>query len=271
MSTKYIFLDIDGTVVDFDGNLPESAREALLRAQSEGHRLIAATGRFRAQIYPWLLELIKFDGYITSSGAHVRFGGETVRTSYMTRESVRWLSELFGGMGAPVIYHTDENLVTTEREYNALIDFFVRSGLEPDECSTLFKQMIFADARELDCIEKAVYFDSGRGLAEMRALLGGYQLDPYSFKQLPPTCGEVTSAGVTKASAIEAIMRRFGIGPEDVAAIGDGGNDLEMIRFAGLGIAMGNASEQLKAEADFVTDDIGRDGLAKAIEYITGR
>ena len=64
MNTQYIFLDVDGTLVDFEGQLPASAESALHMAQQNGHRLILCTGRQKSQIYPWLLQKIAFDGVI---------------------------------------------------------------------------------------------------------------------------------------------------------------------------------------------------------------
>ncbi|MCI8388886.1 MAG: Cof-type HAD-IIB family hydrolase [Clostridiales bacterium] len=270
---KYIFLDIDGTIVDFDGRMPESARESLMRAQSLGCKLIAATGRFYGQIYPWLLDEIEFDGFLTSSGASIRYGGKRIFEQFMQPDELGWLVSEFARIGAPALYHVDDSLITTEAEFEAMHDFFERSGLRRDECDILFGKVRFTDVRELDCIEKAVYFDSKRTLDEMRTLLNsgvgeGFKLDPFSYRSLPPTCGEVVLASVSKATAIARLIERLGVPREDTIAIGDGGNDFEMIEYAGVGIAMGNASDELKAVADHVTDDISRDGLAKAIEWI---
>ena len=75
MDCKYIFLDIDRTLVDFQGKLADSALEALETAKSNGHKLFVCTGRQRSQIYPWLLEKVEFDGALCSSGAYVMADG----------------------------------------------------------------------------------------------------------------------------------------------------------------------------------------------------
>lgn len=78
MDCKYIFLDIDGTLVDFQGKLADSALKALETAKSNGHKLFVCTGRQRSQIYPWLLEKVEFDGAVCSSGAYVMTDGECI-------------------------------------------------------------------------------------------------------------------------------------------------------------------------------------------------
>ena len=75
MKTNYLFLDIDGTLVKFDGTMPKSTEEALKAAQKNGHKLILCTGRGCGQIDPWMLEKIAFVGIISSSGARVQYGG----------------------------------------------------------------------------------------------------------------------------------------------------------------------------------------------------
>ena len=74
MHKKIIFLDVDGTLVDFHGDLPESAREAVLQAKANGHRLVVCTGRLKNQIYPQVLAM-GFDGIIASAGAYVECDG----------------------------------------------------------------------------------------------------------------------------------------------------------------------------------------------------
>ena len=79
---------------------------------------------------------------------------------------------------------------------------------------------------------------------------------------------DITPKGGSKQLGIEKVIERYGYSREEIAAIGDGFNDIPMIRYAGMGIAMGNGNDQVKAAADFVTDPIDRDGLLHAVEYL---
>lgn len=79
-TTKIIFLDIDGTLIDYAHNLPASAEEAISRARSNGHKLIISTGRSKPSIYPWLLEM-GFDGLIAGEGAYVEYAGKVILES----------------------------------------------------------------------------------------------------------------------------------------------------------------------------------------------
>ena len=95
MNSKYIFLDIDGTLVNFKGEAPASTIEALNSAKSNGHKLFVCTGRQSSQVYPWLLEQVSFDGIISSSGANIRAGETQVSRHCLPNEKLLFLSDYF--------------------------------------------------------------------------------------------------------------------------------------------------------------------------------
>ena len=83
---------------------------------------------------------------------------------------------------------------------------------------------------------------------------------------MPENKGKIAFfAGIDKATGMEEFMRSYGFSAAEVAAFGDGGNDIAMLRFAGIGVAMGNANDEVKAMADYVTDDVDHDGIMNAL------
>ena len=100
MKTKVLFLDIDGTLVDFQGKIPESAKEALIRAKERGHHLVLCTGRTRFQVYPWLLDY-GFDGLITGAGAQVEAGRELICRHLVKQDSLAKAVAFFERIRAP--------------------------------------------------------------------------------------------------------------------------------------------------------------------------
>ena len=81
---------------------------------------------------------------------------------------------------------------------------------------------------------------------------------------------DVVPANSSKPAGIRATLERYGIAPEDSIAFGDGGNDASMLQMCGIGVAMGNASPDAIAAADYVTDDVDHDGIARALEHFAG-
>ncbi|MBQ8509710.1 MAG: HAD family hydrolase [Clostridia bacterium] len=279
--SKYIFLDIDGTLVDFDNTMPDSAREALLAAQKNGHKIFLCTGRLSAQIYPWLLEAIPFDGIISSSGANVICGGKSVWNAHIPPEKMVLLAKKLREHGAIYCCHTNEHILT--RWLPEVYEIFMAKGLTKEEIDPLFCMAQDIDvtaeaAKGVDLgIEKAVYYHADLPLDGMRkALAPDFIIDGYSYGGLPDTCGEITLAGVSKARGIEELTKVLGIATgnapgiarADTIAVGDGSNDLAMVRWCGVGVAMGNASDELKAAADLVTSPLREDGIARAFHRL---
>ena len=108
MKTKVLFLDIDGTLVDFQGKIPESAKEALIRAKERGHHLVLCTGRTRFQVYPWLLDY-GFDGLITGAGAQVEAGRELICRHLVKQDSLAKAVAFFERIRAPVVYRLPDS------------------------------------------------------------------------------------------------------------------------------------------------------------------
>ncbi len=265
MSTKYIFLDIDGTLVDFNCTMPKSCETALLAAQKNGHKLILSTGRFMGQIYPWLFEKLPFDGIISSSGAAVYYGGKRIYSKFFSRDDLVYLSDCFARAGAYSCRQLGTHLVSTECDLEGIYDIFRRADIAAESVASLMGDVEIADMNSLDNVEKVIYYDSKFELDRMRGLLGpAYNIDPFSFKDMPLTCGEVNLAEVNKAHGMADLMKIIGADICDTIAIGDAGNDITMIRTAGVGVAMGNATDEIKAVADLITDSIDRDGIYNA-------
>lgn len=265
MDTKYIFLDIDGTLVDFDCTMPESARAALTAAQKNGHKLMLSTGRFYGQIYPWLLDAVHFDGLIMSSGANIVYGGERIYVKHFSRDQLAHLEECFNKAGACSCRQLESGLVSTESDYARMCAMLVDAGVSRESIKSLHGDVTMADMTALGGVEKVIYYGASLELEDMRRLLGAeFNIDPFSFKNMPATCGEVNLAGISKGNAIKMMMAHIGADMRDTIAIGDGGNDITMIREAGIGVAMGNASDDIKAAADMITDPIDKDGIYNA-------
>ena len=112
-----------------------------------------------------------------------------------------------------------------------------------------------------DVCQLSPFFDEEQE-REIRPLLPNCEIGRWH-----PAFVDVSALGNTKQLGIDQICRHFGIDVTDTMAIGDGGNDIPMLRHAGIGVAMGNANDTVKAEADYVTDTVDQDGIAKALQH----
>lgn len=270
MHKKIIFLDVDGTLVDFHGDLPESAREAVLQAKANGHRLVVCTGRLKAQIYPQVLAM-GFDGIIASAGAYVECDGREIYRHVVDSEHLRRITDYFEAADIAYCYQTADGVIVTESNQRRINQRFFDAGM--DEAK--IKKVMIVDIRAVDHIgdrkdvEKGAYYDSGRTVGELQEALGDYfKVEASSYEKGDSDSGEFTCAGVNKATGIARYVKWVGADMKDTIGVGDGPNDMEMLRTVAVSVAMGNASEDLKALADVVTDDVGEDGIKNAFRKL---
>ncbi|MGL4790164.1 MAG: HAD family hydrolase, partial [Anaerotignaceae bacterium] len=104
---------------------------------------------------------------------------------------------------------------------------------------------------------------------EVKEILGNnFDVTAMSFGKMSEDCGEITCAGINKAFGMKKVLEYYGMDREDSIAFGDGPNDFEMLEFANVGVAMGNAIPQLKEVADMVTTSVMEDGIKNGLEKL---
>lgn len=272
MNSKHIFIDIDGTLVGYDAKIPPSALRALKQAQANGHKIIIATGRQRAQIYPDLLAALEFDGIIASTGAHVECGGRKVYESVIEGENLCAMVDYFEREGVCYLLMSEDKLYSDKTFGEVVLPYMREVGYSESLIQGAYGHVIETDEpRCVSGVQKSSYFLSKKTTAEMsRDLDDRFYVVDYSVGNLKTELyfGEMTLAGVNKGTGIKRYMAHVGASLEDAIAIGDSGNDIDMIECCGIGVAMGNATDKIKAAADLVTTDVDKDGIYNAFLHL---
>jgi Cof subfamily protein (haloacid dehalogenase superfamily) len=268
MNKKLVFLDIDGTLVGYDAKIPPSALEALSRAQTNGHRIFIASGRARGIVYPWLLEAFPFDGMITAGGAQVFLDGKCIYESIMSEDDLTFAIDYFHRMGVYFTAASASNTYAEQAFVDVVLPAMKKAGYDDELVDKTFRDVIILDSLTgLRDIEKMSFFLSRRNVDQICADLDGrFYVTDYSMGDavVDTYFGEMNLAGVDKGSGIHHILDATGTRIEDTIAIGDSRNDTEMLAVAGTAVAMGNATEPIKAMAHLVTTPIDQDGIYNA-------
>ncbi len=255
---KVIFLDVDGTLVNHSQKIPESAKKALVKAKENGHHLVLCTGRTHNIISQDLLQY--FDGIVASAGAHIFWGDTAIFHSCIPKEALKKATEVLDSHGANYVLQGNNGRVANEVNKAALTEFFSVTG-EKDISHTFVTETI-ANAYDREDIESGFYIHARGNIEEVQKEIGDViKVTGASFGPERVFNGELTLNGVNKATGMERLLNHLGMTREDSIAFGDGPNDFEMIEYANMGVAMGNAIEELKAIANMVTDHIDEDGL----------
>lgn len=267
--SKFIFFDIDGTLVDFSMHIPESTIEGLRLARANGHRIAICTGRPYTNIYPFLLDL-DFDGVVASAGAYIQYQNTNLYRSVLEPEQLTVLAGLLRRHGAAYFLQGYPGRFVTEED-SLVMDAVLSNGAGAKE---LRQGMTLCQAPEqLEGMECGVYFRSDAVVEQMQeeadaATEGYFRLTGCSFGTDIVYSGEITKKGVNKATGMQRLLKAAGLTRKDTVAFGDGSNDFEMIQFADQGIVMGNGIPKLKECGDYVTTAIEQDGIWNGLKHL---
>lgn len=261
---KYLFFDVDGTLLPFGLDMPKSTREALRLAKENGHKIFLSTGRSPAELNPALRE-IPFDGGIYAGGARADAEKVKVYESFFSRSDLEALYSLAKERNWKLIVQTTTGSFMKEDMHIALFDLFLKHNGRILEIDNL----IVVDSLPYpENATKLIILTPDNDIKEIRKeLRGRYDVIDNTMGVPLDACAELMQKGISKATGLNRILSFYGADIKDSIAFGDGANDIEIIEEAGLGIAMGNASDELKAKADYVTSDILEDGIYNALRY----
>ena len=254
--TRYaLFFDIDGTLVSFQTHeIPPSTILALTQAKANGHRVFIATGR--PPIIITNLGAIEhlIDGYVTTNGALCFVGSEIVACNAIPQEEARLVvvDAVAKRYGLIVIGERDIAVWDPKGD----VDDIFRRQLA---VQNLNQAKPVEEVLSQRVLQLTAFFDSDYERLMMTRIPGCIS------GRWHPAFTDITARGADKGEGLLLMATREGIDPKYTMAFGDGGNDTSMIRAAGIGVAMGNAIEALKKEADYVTTSVDDDGILNAL------
>ena len=266
MDCKLIAMDLDGTLNNDEKRITSKTREALMQAQRQGIRLALASARPSPGLYKErdILRLQEYGGILMSynggrivdaASGEVLF--ETAMDLQQTKQVLRFLKQL------PVTPILDDGVrfyVTDANGYK--VDYECKNnGMECAVVADLEQFLSFTPVKILMSVQPAQ-------LLQVQREIAAFLPESLAVVQTAPFYLEVIPKSINKGQGIRDICALLGIGLENVIAFGDAANDIPMLQAAGLGVAMGNAPEEVKAAADMVTLSNNDDGIATALELL---
>lgn len=272
MNYQLFAADMDGTVLTSEKVISPRTREALHRALAEGYEVLFATGRSYSEVKPYLKDFPEMKYLLTVSGASVvdlRAGKSICRHPFSPGTVAKVLGAL-KNTDVMISHFVGEEVYLSSRFRGRFDDYgcgcYTKLGEEcalwlPDASAFCLEHTeetykLNAFFRYDEDFERATELLKDFDVTLARALKNNYEISP---------------KGVSKATGLTALCDYIGLPIAQAIAIGDEGNDVEMLRAAGLGVAMGNAIAEAKAVAGAVVADCDHDGVAEAIERWLGK
>ena len=277
MRYRLLALDVDGTLLDPHGVLRPTVQQAVIAAQQHGVEVVLCTGRRFRTARP-LAQALQLTGTIVvHNGALVKeiASGETMQQCCFSLSALQYALPMLQQISSPLVYidafHQDVDILTEalerahpfQREY--LEDHLAHCRIVDDITTAPVREAvmiaIMADVHSLQALRPAI--ERVLGLQARVHIVTNKNYRGHILEILHPTA--------SKWRALAQLAAQRGITLEEILAVGDDYNDLDMIRYAGLGIAMGNAVEALRDVADYVTGSNADDGLVQALERFVFR
>lgn len=252
---KAVFFDVDGTLVSHTrGEVSASTREAVSRLKAKGIRCVVATGRHMSELRKLPVKDIGFDAYITLNGQLCLGRDHTViSSSEITGVDKDRIIRLFEEKEIPII------LVEKDRMYINFVNREVEQT-QKDISSDMPERREYTGGE----IYQAIAYVGKDREDWLKNILPGSRITRWNDRAV-----DIISRNGGKVTGIKRYLKENHISAQESMAFGDGENDMEMLEFAGVGIAMGNAEDMVKKSADYVTDSVDNRGIENALRYFS--
>ena len=243
---KAVFFDIDGTLWDFHNQIPESTVTAIRTLRKNGHYAFICSGRSRAYIRHPDLFAVGFDGLVAGCGTHVELDGKRIYEKLIDRELAVHTVETVRSYGFRPILEGPEYIYMDDADFGNDI-YGQKSKRElGGQLVSIADHYGEWEINKLSCATN----DSDR-----EGCFAALE-EHYTYLIHNSSVVECVPKGYTKATGMRKMCEALGIDRADTIAVGDSVNDLAMLEYAGVGIAMGNGSAEAKAAADYVTSEL---------------
>ena len=287
---KLVAIDMDGTLLSHSNRISAESIAAINEARKKGVRVVISTGRAFGGVKMFLgkLGIESEEEYsVTYSGAYVTNNTQSrvLNEEYMSFEDVKEVYSFAESRGIHLNMYTSDSVITFSNNYTTKIDEIanqlqrrVLDFSQLDSSVKIFKIILINEDERIkdeimnayprvpvDSIEFSINDKFERELFFNLSRFPESFHDKYALLKLTPYHVEILPRQTNKASGLMRLAETLGIRREEILSIGDSGNDKQMIQYAGMGIAMGNASDEIKSIADYITLSVEENGVAHAI------
>lgn len=260
---KLIAVDMDGTLLNENKEISNRCLKAIFELKDKGKHIVIATGRPLNGVMRYVEKLNLFDinDYVVAfNGALVQSTStkEIIYNKPLSLEEYKDLYAVSQQLEVNVHALTYDSVLTPKNNPYTIIESdinqipIIEGSIDEIDPSTIIVKVMFIDDPEK--LDVAI------------PKLPTWVKEKYAIVRSTPYFLEFLDKSVNKGAGVSAIAQQLGIDREEIICVGDAGNDLDMIRYAGLGVAMGNAMDEVKSAADYITHSNEEDGVAFVIE-----
>ena len=274
---KIIFLDVDGTIVDYDNHIPDSAKIAIQQSRKNGHLVFLCTGRSKAEMPNEILD-IGFDGIIGGNGSYIEYKNQVLMHQLIPYETAKQVVDWLESRGLDFYLESNNGLFASRNFRDAarqiLRIYALGKGASEDQILNMEPEdalhgLVYGGELYRDDLNKISFIlnsyqdhlDSKKAFSQLKAGTWGGRGESALF-------GDLGVKDINKAHAVNIILKHLGANHIDTIAFGDAKVDIPMLETCHIGVSMGNGGPEILAMADIITDDVRQDGLYNAFKKL---
>ncbi|NLC95967.1 MAG: HAD family hydrolase [Erysipelotrichaceae bacterium] len=274
MMKKVIFIDVDGTLVDYSNVLPKSAITAIREARKNGHLVYICTGRSKAEV-PAEIWDIGLDGMIGGNGSYVDHNGTVVMHQVISKEDSKDIVDWLKSKNLEFYLESNNGLFPSEKfrevgkktiqEYSKGKGATNYQDIEVDD---VLHGLIWGENLYRDDLNKVSFIlNSYQDYLDALERFSHLKVGTWGGVGEHALFGDIGVANITKAHAIDELLKYLNMDVKDTIAFGDAKIDIPMLEYCNIGVAVNSGGEEIKAMADYITDDVDKDGIYNAFKH----
>ena len=263
MDKKLLLFDVDGTLISYDGIVPESCVEAIKQARENGHYVFVVTGRTRNRATVGNIEV---SGMICGNGAYVESEGIIIQDKKLSLEDLSQMTDYLDERNISYFLEGNDGMYGSKYFESVAIPVYEKYGIKNPVIRELYPMMIFPESMHIENITKVNYIlNSYQDYLDFKERFSDFKCLTWGGKGEEALFGDCALPGIDKAKAIEMLIDYLGVKKEDIYAFGDADVDIPMFECAGTSICVGGGREAAKKAATYVTDEVVDDGIKNAL------
>ena len=261
---KILALDMDGTLLNGKKEVTEKTKEALRAARERGVKVVLSSGRPIDGLRKYLneLDLVQDDEYVLSyNGCLVQEtkSKKVIHEVGLTGKDLRYMYDISLNLGVNIqAFSPERGLITPKNSKYTEVEAQI-NGID-------INIIDYAEIKEDDHIVKIMFIDEPEILDEAIKKIPQEAFERFNICKSTPFFLEIINKNGNKGEGLDALAKYLNVSKDEIIAVGDAGNDLDMINYASLGVAMGNATEEVKRASQYITASNDEDGVAQVVE-----
>ena len=262
---KLLLFDVDGTLIDYSGTVPQSAIDGIKAARENGHYVFVVTGRTKCRATVGGIEV---DGMICGNGAYVEAMGEVVQNKMLSLEDVTKITDYLDERHIMYFMEGNEGMYGSHGFEEGAVETYRKYGCKDPRIKVLYPMMVFPENMHIPNILKVNYIlNTYQDYLDFKEVFKDYKCLTWGGKGEAALFGDCALNGIDKAVAVNKLIEHLGVKKEDVYAFGDASVDIPMFECAGTSIAVGSGGDEAKEAATYVTDAVLDDGIYNALKH----